>query len=62
LITSIAAGVDPWVRQKTVMSLYVTFNFIFLVVFGVLLWPSRASEYFQISARSSIGSVPYDAI
>lgn len=61
-ITSVAAGLDPWMRLKTVMSLYVTFNIVFLVVLGVLLWPSRASEYFQITTRSSIGSMPYDAI
>lgn len=63
LITAIAGGIDPWVREKTVMALYVTFNFLFLVVIGVLLWPSRAGEYFQISDKSgSFGSVPYDAI
>jgi hypothetical protein len=61
-ITSIAAGLDPWVRQKTVMIMYVTFNTVFLVVLGVLLWPTRASEYFQISAGGGIGAQPYDAI
>lgn len=61
-ITSVAAGLDPWMRQKTVMGLYVTFNTVFLVILGALLWPSRASEYFQISSSSRFGSVPYDAI
>jgi len=64
-ITSVGAGSHPWHRQKIVMSMYVTFNTIFLVVLGVLLWPSRAGEYFQISAKGSVGgfgSVPYDSI
>jgi len=60
-IASVAAGLSPWVRQKVVMSMYVTCNAIFLFVLGFLLWPSRASEYFQISARD-IGSTPYDSI
>eukprot|EP00026_Physarum_polycephalum_P008841 Phypoly_transcript_08944.p1 GENE.Phypoly_transcript_08944~~Phypoly_transcript_08944.p1 ORF type:complete len:471 (+),score=83.81 Phypoly_transcript_08944:184-1413(+) len=61
-ITIVATGLDPWVRQKTVMIMYVTFNTLFLVLFGFLLWPSRAGEYFQLSAQGGIGSVPYDAI
>lgn len=60
-VAAIAAGLDPWVRQKVVMSLYVTFNFIFLSLLGFLLWPSRAHEYFQIGTRD-IGSMPYDTI
>jgi hypothetical protein len=48
-------------RQKVVMILYVTFNAIFLMVLQYLLWPSRAYEYFQISARN-IDTMPYEAI
>lgn len=63
-IVCIAAGLNnnsPWVCEKTVMIIYVTFNFVFLVVLGTLLWPSRAAEYFQISTRD-IGTMPYESI
>jgi len=63
LITAISAGVDPWVRMKTVFILYITSNAVALAGMGYLLWPTRANEYFQISSHLDIaGTIPYDTI
>jgi len=64
LITIIAAGTpNAWNELKTVTILYVTSNAVALGGLQYLLWPSRASEYFQISARLDLaGTIPYDAI
>jgi hypothetical protein len=63
-IAIIAASFNhPWAELKTVMILYVTANALALAGLQFLLWPSRASEYFQISARLDLaGTIPYDAI
>jgi len=64
LITIIAAGTpNAWNELKTVTILYVTSNALAFGGLQFLLWPSRASEYFQISARLDLaGTIPYDAI
>ncbi|GAM23190.1 hypothetical protein SAMD00019534_063650 [Acytostelium subglobosum LB1] len=62
-ICIIASAVDPWVRQKAVLAMYVTFNFLALVGMSVLLSPQRASDYFTISGRvDTAGSLPYESI
>jgi len=64
LIAIIAAGTkNAWNELKTVMILYVTANALAIGGLQFLLWPTRASEYFQISARLDLaGTIPYDAI
>jgi len=62
-ITIVAAGIDPWMRMKTVLGMYVTTNAIALAGLAFLLWPTRASEYFMISSHLDIsGSLPYGSI
>jgi hypothetical protein len=63
IVTAIAESLTNHevLRLKVVMILYVTFNAIFLIVLGFLLWPSRAYDYFQISARN-IDTMPYESI
>ncbi|KYQ90535.1 hypothetical protein DLAC_09160 [Tieghemostelium lacteum] len=55
-ICIIAAAVDPWVRLKTVIAFYVTFNALAFTAVAFLLAPSRANEYFSISSGSSSSS------
>jgi hypothetical protein len=61
LVTSIAAVIDPWMRQKVVLSLYVTMNAVFVLGLGYVFWPTVASEYFKISSLD-IMATPYGAI
>ncbi|KAF2074745.1 hypothetical protein CYY_003933 [Polysphondylium violaceum] len=58
MICIIASAVDPWVRQRTVLGFYVTFNAVAIAVASFLLSPSRASDYFSIS--SSEGTHSYE--
>eukprot|EP01132_Coremiostelium_polycephalum_P004083 gene4083-5111_t len=61
LISIIAAGVEPWVRQKTVLAIYVTFNALALYIISFLLSPSRASDFFTISGRvDNAGTQSYE--
>eukprot|EP01111_Echinosteliopsis_oligospora_P001080 TRINITY_DN1142_c0_g1_i1.p1 TRINITY_DN1142_c0_g1~~TRINITY_DN1142_c0_g1_i1.p1 ORF type:complete len:416 (+),score=64.31 TRINITY_DN1142_c0_g1_i1:65-1312(+) len=63
LITIIAAALDPWVRMKVVIGMYVTMNAIGLGIFAFVFWPSRISNYFQVNSRLDIaGTIPYDSI
>jgi len=62
-IVGIAAGSPDWERLKTVTILYVTSTALGQAGLGYLLWPSRAYEYFQISARKDLAdSIPYENI
>eukprot|EP00455_Lapot_gusevi_P036996 TRINITY_DN4125_c0_g1_i1.p1 TRINITY_DN4125_c0_g1~~TRINITY_DN4125_c0_g1_i1.p1 ORF type:complete len:251 (+),score=68.19 TRINITY_DN4125_c0_g1_i1:121-873(+) len=67
ILVAIAAGLDPWVREKTVTTLYITSDFFFYAIMCYLLWPSHASMYFQISGPdvsglNNMGTTPYEEI
>jgi len=40
--------VDPWVREKIVVSVAICFSTLAYSVMAFLLWPSRAEEYFAV--------------
>ncbi len=51
LIVIVATVQYPWERSKTVSALYLLFNMAAFSGLGWLLWPSRAANYFRISAQ-----------
>lgn len=56
LMILIGSVISPWVRTKTVMSTLMCLNTIAVGVMGFLLWPSRASHYFEIQTDHFVGS------
>ena len=50
VIVGVAAVLDAWVRMKIVMAIYLAVNMAAVSGLGWLLWPSRAHEYFRITA------------
>eukprot|EP00162_Nutomonas_longa_P012354 comp21049_c0_seq4/m.44243 comp21049_c0_seq4/g.44243 ORF comp21049_c0_seq4/g.44243 comp21049_c0_seq4/m.44243 type:complete len:416 (+) comp21049_c0_seq4:672-1919(+) len=63
VIVAVASQVDPWVRAKTVTSLYLLFNMFAFAGMGWLLWPTRAHIYFKISAPDLLkGAGDYDKL
>ncbi|KAN0029398.1 hypothetical protein ACTA71_007525 [Dictyostelium dimigraforme] len=53
IICIIAAAVDPWVREKTVLAFYVTTNAFALFGVSFLLSPSRSGEYLAAATKTS---------
>jgi len=66
LIVIIAGQLAEWVRQKTVMGMYLTTNSLAIAILAFLLWPSRAQEYFQIAKTDLLlgrsPSSPYETL
>ena len=64
VIVGVAAVLDAWVRMKIVMAIYLAFNMAAVSGLGWLLWPSRAHEYFRITAPDLLagGSGSYDQL
>eukprot|EP00163_Fabomonas_tropica_P019114 TRINITY_DN3358_c0_g1_i2.p1 TRINITY_DN3358_c0_g1~~TRINITY_DN3358_c0_g1_i2.p1 ORF type:complete len:328 (+),score=86.24 TRINITY_DN3358_c0_g1_i2:484-1467(+) len=63
VIVGVATVLDPWVRMKIIQALYLLFQTAGLTGLAYLLWPSRAHEYFKITAPDLLaGSTPYDKI
>jgi len=48
-VVFLSFALDPWVRDKTVKSLQLTFTFVGYAVMAYLQWPTRATDYFDIS-------------
>ncbi|GAM19613.1 hypothetical protein SAMD00019534_027880 [Acytostelium subglobosum LB1] len=63
-ICIVASAVDPWIRQRTVLAFYVTFNFIAMTGMSILLSPYKAGDFLSISTTASgeAGSLPYESI
>ncbi|KAK5583419.1 hypothetical protein RB653_005012 [Dictyostelium firmibasis] len=53
IICIIAAAVEPWVREKTVLAFYVTTNALALIGVSFLLSPSRSGEYLATATKTS---------
>lgn len=63
IIVTIAAALDPWVRQIIVESIFQVVQFLWMTVFVYLLWPSRAEYYFRISASEYLkGAIANDEL
>jgi hypothetical protein len=68
LIVLTAAVVAAWYRFKVVTGMYLCMNTLGFGAMGVLLWPSRASTYFQISKSEFLlekgrgASSPYESL
>lgn len=55
-ITFLKFALDPWVREKTVQSISLLISTAAYTFLAWLLWPSRAEEYFSISASDTMTS------
>jgi len=66
LIVLTAAVVAAWYRLKVVTGMYLCMNTLGFAALAFLLWPSKASEYFQISRSdfllSSSTTSPYESL
>lgn len=55
-ITFLQFALDPWVREKTVNSISLLISTAGYTFLAYLLWPTRAEEYFSISASDTMTS------
>jgi len=56
IIVLISLAVAVWVRAKIVTAIYLCTMTLGFAIIGFLLWPSRASRYFQVAVPDLLGS------
>jgi len=61
LVVIFAAVISPWWRHKTVEGIQLTINSLALLMLGIMLWPTRASEYFSIKPTNTLLSESGDS-
>jgi len=62
LIVVIATTLAPWVRMKTVTAIYLVITTLGFGVICSLLWPSRASKYFQVAVPDLMSVHAYERL
>jgi len=61
LALALVLMLDPWVREKIVISVSLTVSTVAYLVLAYLLWPTRATNYFEINVPDVSKAVgPYD--